>query len=109
MYFHTFFPPEDSQDEEEHFKKKAILRKIRYGLVLACFDALCGRQFARSADMKKSTVDEYLRSTGGLQIIWAVVQLVDSDGIGVLLFPDDPVFAETRRPMFAPDELAVRP
>jgi transposase len=69
-------------------RRKEPMRKIKEVLRLAYLDALSERQIARGANMKKTTVHEYLERARQSSLTWADVKALDDDAIGGLLFPE---------------------
>jgi transposase len=65
------------------------MRRIKEVLRLAHLDALSERQIARGANMKKSTVHEYLLRAHQASITWAEAQAMSDEQIDHLLFPPE--------------------
>ena len=77
-------------------RKREPVRRIKEVLRLAYLDALSERQIALGANMKKTTVHDYLLRARGALVTWSDVQAMDDDSLERLLFPVE-ASAEVRR------------
>ncbi len=77
-------------------RKREPVRRIKEVLRLAYLEALSERQIALGANMKKTTVHDYLLRAKRAGITWSDVQSMDDDGLERLLFPVEAP-AEVRR------------
>jgi transposase len=68
-------------------RKREPVRRIKEVLRLAYLDALSERQIALGANMKKTTVHDYLLRARRAGVTWADVQAMDDTGLEHLLFP----------------------
>ena len=68
-------------------RKREPVRKIKEVLRLAYLEALSERQIAVGANMKKTTVHDYLLRARRAAISWSTVQAMDDDSIERLLYP----------------------
>ena len=77
-------------------RKREPVRKIKEVLRLAYLEALSERQIALGANMKKTTVHDYLLRAKRASLTWSDVQSMDDVGIERLLLPAAPS-TEVRR------------
>lgn len=70
-------------------RKREPVRRIKEVLRLAYLEALSERQIAVGANMKKTTVHDYLLRAKRASVTWSDVQSMDDDGIERLLFPTE--------------------
>src|SRR5271169_6058154 len=77
-------------------RKREPVRKIKEVLRLAYLEALSERQIALGANMKKTTVHDYLLRAKRASLTWSNVQSLDDVGIERLLLPAAPS-TEVRR------------
>ena len=70
-------------------RKREPVRRIKEVLRLAYLEALSERQIALGANMKKTTVHDYLLRAKRASVTWADVQSMNDDGIERLLFPTE--------------------
>ena len=68
-------------------RKREPVRRIKEVLRLAYLEALSERQIALGANMKKTTVHDYLLRARRASVTWSDVQAMDDDGLERLLFP----------------------
>ena len=76
-------------------RKKEPMRKIKEVLRLFYLDALSERQIARGANMRKTTVRNYLLRAEHAGLSWTQAQNMDDDAIERALFPSDEVIEQT--------------
>ena len=82
-------------------RKKEPMRKIKEVLRLAHLHSLSERQIARGANMKKTTVHDYLLRFERAKLTWGDAQLMNDDELERLLFPpDEPVEEKKAHPDF---------
>jgi len=77
-------------------RKREPVRKIKEVLRLAYLEALSERQIALGANMKKTTVHDYLLRARRASLTWSDVQSMDDVGIERLLHPAAPIPAVRR-------------
>ena len=68
-------------------RKKEPMRKIKEVLRLQALEALSERQITKSANMRRSTVRDYLRRAAAAGLTWEQVQGMDEQTLDHLLFP----------------------
>jgi transposase len=68
-------------------RKREPVRRIKEVLRLAYLEALSERQIALGANMKKTTVHDYLLRAKRASVAWSDVQAMDDDRLERLLFP----------------------
>jgi transposase len=73
------------------------VRRIKEVLRLAYLEALSERQIALGANVKKTTVHDYLLRAKHASVTWSDVQSMNDEGIERLLFPTKPSKSEVRR------------
>jgi transposase len=78
-------------------RKREPVRRIKEVLRLAYLEALSERQIALGANMKKTTVHDYLLRAKRASVTWSAVQSMDEDGLERLLFPTETSKVEVGR------------
>jgi len=78
-------------------KARLSMRKIKEVLRLSYQLGLSARQVARSANVSRSTVKEYLVRAERAGIAWPVAESLTEEQIGERLFPSKPVDASAQR------------
>jgi transposase len=81
-------------------RKRASMRKIKEVLRLACFERFSERQIVQGANVRKTTVHDYLLRARAAGLTWQEAEQMDDVTLERLLFP---VEIPQRRKRIAPD------
>ena len=86
-------------------RKREPMRKIKEVLRLSAMEGMSERLIARAANMKKSTVRDYLFRVARARLTWSIASSMSDEQVECLLFPPGPPVPSEKG---CPDWLAVR-